>query len=89
MPDNSATSSKVSVDGRKTAEAEQAIATHTRGLKPGWYILDGGFFWHSTQPHVVAGPFSTQADAMTARVAVERLTRNEGRYFIDKAELDA
>lgn len=64
--------------------ANKNVAANTTGMSTGWYVLDGGFFWHALRPHVVSGPYSTQADAMTARDTIERMTVAFGRYWIDE-----
>ncbi|USH45540.1 hypothetical protein SEA_PHABULOSO_45 [Gordonia phage Phabuloso] len=75
-----------STDLFETPAAAKNIASHTAGLKAGWYVLDGGFFWHDLPPNPVAGPFTTQADAMAARTAIERTRGNAGRYWIDSVD---
>lgn len=57
------------------------IERHTAGLAPGWYVLDG-FFWDDVCS-VMAGPFTTQGDALACRSAVER-DNAPRRYYIDE-----
>jgi hypothetical protein len=59
---------------------------HTQGLRPGWYVTTA-FFWHDACS-IVAGPFSTQDDAMTCRTALES-SEGHNQYFIDAAEVAA
>jgi hypothetical protein len=57
---------------------------HTQDLRPGWYVTTG-FFWHD-YCSVVAGPFTTQEDAMTCRQALER-SEGHSAYFLDEVAL--
>ncbi len=57
------------------------VEQHTAGLLPGWYVLDG-FFWDDVCS-VVAGPFTTQDDALNCRSALER-NETHHRYYIDE-----
>ncbi|MGB8390060.1 MAG: hypothetical protein WCE76_20250 [Mycobacterium sp.] len=59
------------------------IEQHTAGLRPGWYVLDG-FFWDD-ECSVIAGPFTTQDDALTCRSALERSEAHH-QYYIDEVE---
>ncbi len=60
------------------------IARHTGGLPTGWYVLDG-FFWDDVCS-VIAGPFTTQDDALACRSALERTGVNL-QYFIDEVRI--
>lgn len=57
------------------------IELHTAGLQPGWYVLDG-FFWDDVCS-VLAGPFTTQADALACRSELERGDAPR-HYYIDE-----
>jgi hypothetical protein len=75
------------VFGWETDEARRFYADHTRGLAAGWYVVDGGFFWNDTAIRVIVGPFSTHADALTARTPIEQLTKCS--YYVDEVKADA
>lgn len=49
--------------------------------EPLWYLLTDTF---EREGKVVAGPFTTQADAKVARIAIERLTGNTS-YWVDSS----
>ncbi|TVS78420.1 hypothetical protein [Mycobacterium helveticum] len=66
---------------RSTQHRMAMIERHIAGLQPGWYVLDG-FFWDDVCS-VLAGPFATQADALTCRSALER-DNAPRHYYIDE-----
>ncbi|WP_195167668.1 hypothetical protein [Mycobacteroides abscessus] len=68
-------------DKRLEKQRVALIEKHTRNLRPGWYITTG-FFWHNTC-RTIAGPFSTQVDAMMCRQAIENIEGHH-QYYIDE-----
>ena len=66
---------------RSTGHRVAMIERHTAGLAPGWYVRDG-LFWDDVCS-VLAGPFTTQADALACRSELERGDAPR-HYYIDE-----
>lgn len=70
-------------DARLEQHRVKMIEKHTARLRPGWYVANG-FFWHDACT-VIAGPFSTQEDAMLGRTIIENYEGHH-QYYVDKVE---